>query len=324
MTKSIAILGAGPAGMSAALWLKQLGLHPIVIEQKAISGGMLRYNFLHNNWVLGQIDQSGLDLAERFQQHIRQEEITLIENATVTAIEHSKQEDSHYSIHLNTQTRIACYALFIATGTRYRGYEVLEKISGLEDLTPQHSRLGPHCFVELSALKDRTIAIIGAGDNALENACLLLEQGCTVHIIARKQVRAQQQFLDMANSHPQCYIHCYTTITNITLIKHYIELQISTQTTNPQSTNNHCISVDRLHILAGYVPNSGDILEKLHIATGLRLNTDSMGYIQTDETQRTNIPYVYAIGDIADSLFPSVVNALSAGARAAKHLSLTI
>jgi NADPH-dependent glutamate synthase beta chain and related oxidoreductases len=51
--KRVAVIGAGPAGLSAALWLHLLGLAPTLFERETDPGGMLRFNFLTNEWVLG-------------------------------------------------------------------------------------------------------------------------------------------------------------------------------------------------------------------------------------------------------------------------------
>ena len=77
----VPVIGGGPAGMSCALWLKNYGLHPVIIEQAAVLGGMAERNPYPNPWLLGWPGATAREAAEAFARHIGQAGIEVWFNA---------------------------------------------------------------------------------------------------------------------------------------------------------------------------------------------------------------------------------------------------
>lgn len=317
----VAIIGAGPAGLSAALWLKNLGLNPVVLEQSSVTGGMLNVNFLSNDWVLGQAGVTGPDMAVRYNQHIAEKAIDL---RTHTQIQHMVRDTSNEFLltllSANDTARLVCAAVLVATGTRYVDRHILPR--AVIDVAASRIVEGPYAFADIEQQKNKTIVIVGAGDNAFENAAMLLDQGCQVSIIARSVPRAQRKFIDKVSAHSRATIIEYATVESAAVLEQTARLQLHVRSgAGSEAALAEINNVDTIHVLAGYQPNS-ELLVR-YITEGLQepLICDDQGFLCVDRFGRTNIQGVYAAGDICNTDFPSVVSAVSGGALAAKTIS---
>jgi thioredoxin reductase len=307
--KKVVIIGAGPAGLSAALWLKNLGFTPVVIEAKAITGGMQNFNFLNNDWVLGQPDVTGVDIAKNFDAHIAKEAIDLHVNDTVIQV---MRDEKGIHVLLASQLSFLVCAVIVATGTRYRGKEILP---------PQHCVHcdhyiveGPHAFLGIDTILQKKIAIIGAGDNAFENALFLLGQQCEVTLIARSSPTAQQRFLEQVLDHPNFTLLTHTAIAQMVEKDGALVLSVV--------GDNTCqLMVDRLHVLAGYKANTDALPMFTSFGVEEVLLCDENNFLMVNDTGQTNIRDVYAVGDVCNTQFPCVVSAIASGALAAKTIS---
>ena len=307
---SVAIIGAGPAGLSAALWAKNLGLSPVIIEKELIAGGMQNFNFLENDWVLGLPEMTGVEIGQTLYRHVQQKNIPLLFSRTIEAI---NKDSDDFIIEFESQEDIRCQAIIIATGTRYIGKEILQNVKGI---TADSSFVieGPYAFLNMDDLRGQSVGIIGGGDNAFENALMLLERNCRVTMVTRSEPRAQQKFLDKVISHSSFTLHQNTRVVGCL---HSSDDCLNWQL---QLATGDLVTINRLHILAGYQPNSGELTSILYSGLGKRLSSDDQHFLIVDESLRTNISGVYAAGDICCRDFPSVVSALSAGAKVAKVL----
>jgi thioredoxin reductase len=327
---TIAIIGAGPAGLSAALWLTNLGLTPVVIERESITGGMLNFNFLKNDWVLGQVDTSGLSMAERYRQHIEKKSIDVRLQTHLRGVSRiANRNDFLLTLERdNKKSSLECEAVLIANGPRYVGKDILP--SQVNTVASQNVIEGPYAFVDIEEQKNKTIVIVGAGDNAFENAAMLLQQGCKVFVIARSTPRAQRKFVEKVQGHPKATIIGNATLYSAEKSKQgndsakTIDVNIRYHPlleTGAQQHHLDIFSVDRIHVLAGYQANTDSVAPL--IFSGLRevLACDDNQFLQVDGFGRTNISGIYAAGDVCNIDFPCVVSAVSAGALAAKAIS---
>lgn len=301
----IGIIGGGPAGLSAALWLRNLGCISWLVEASDRLGGMQNLNFLGNDWVLGQRGMTGPELAARFGEHVAAGTAQLWLDTRITRVTH---DGEMFRVALHSGRQATAHALLIATGTRYRSTEVMSGIQGAAALTADELIYGPWAFADLAALQGRRVLVLGGGDNAFENARLLSERATSVDLVMRAASRAQTALQDEVAARPNCRIHAHTRVLALTRSAAGIDVTLS---------NGQGISVDRVHVLAGYAPNTESLTEMFGaLASGFVFDTS--GYLRTDEAGRTGIPGVYAAGDVCNPEFPSVVAALAQGARAAK------
>jgi thioredoxin reductase len=310
-TIRVAIVGAGPAGLSAALWLKNLGLTPILIEKTITVGGMQKLNFLKNDWVLGQSGVTGLDVAENFYQHIQSEDIDLRVGQQLDGI--TRVNDT-FHLSLNDKTALVCDAVIIASGTRYVGREILSACEGFSSIDASKVVEGPYAYLDLDSFSSQRVLIVGAGDNAFENALMLLERNCRVSMLARSSPKAQDKFLDKVLSHNNFHLLEHSLIKRCMQKKDALLIEIEGEV-------NCQLEVDRLHILAGYKANTNSVAAMVLSGLDDTLESDDDNFLVVDACGRTNIKKIYAAGDVCNAQFPCVVSALASGALAAKTIS---
>lgn len=313
--RPIGILGGGPAGLSAALWLKNLGFAPWVAEPAARPGGMQNLNFLANDWVLGQTGCTGPELAARHVAHVRSLGVPLLQGFAPRRIERVAEGFSVVLTGPGGETRSeSCAALVVATGTRYRGAELFARVAGIGTLPEGSVIYGPYAFADLEACRGRRILIVGGGDNAFENARLLLASARSIDMALRSPPRAQQALRDAVAGSVRC--HQPASVTAVAPADGAVRATLAT------AAGPLALVVDRIHVLAGYEPNTGFLREVFPAEAGLALDAD--GYLRTDAAGRTGAPGIYAAGDICNPAFPSVVAAMAQGARAAKTIELDL
>ncbi|HTY03013.1 MAG TPA: NAD(P)/FAD-dependent oxidoreductase [Rhodocyclaceae bacterium] len=304
-TSSIVILGAGPAGLSAALWLRHMTVDVCVLEAAARAGGLQNLNFLGNDWVLGQSRETGPGLARKFVDHAALAGVTVRTGAL------AKRVTGHagdFRVQLDDGTALGCAALVIATGTRYRAEEVLAEVDGLRNIAPGRIAYGPYAFADLDALAGRRILIVGGGDNAFENARLLTARAAQVSVVMRADPQAQPGLIAAASG---CHVLPHARIAALAERTGGLEVVLG--------SGEHIV-VDRVHVLAGYEPNTAFIgqvfARELHGA----LRFDAKGYLLVDAAGRTGAAGIYAAGDVCNPRFPSVASAIGQGAVVAKAI----
>jgi thioredoxin reductase len=311
---SIGILGAGPAGLSAALWLKNLGFAPWLADPQEDCGGILNLNFLVNDWVLGQEGLTGPELAKSFANHVHRRDIAVFSGHRPERIERVAEG---YTVRLagpgGEHRTLSCAALLIATGTRFCGREVFDGLPGRDEIPAECWAFGPYAFADLANCRGRRVLIVGGGDNAFENARLLLGSAASVDMALRSPPRAQRSLRAAAAA---VRLHSAATLSAVAATDAGICVTLRT----PDGTET--LHVDRIHVLVGYTPNTPFL--RTVFADAPSFDFDKDGYLRTDDASRTGVPGVYAAGDVCNRDFPSVAAALAAGARAAKTIELDL
>ena len=303
--------------MSCALWLQNMGLTPILVESAQEPGGLQNLQFLENSSVLGQQNVTGPLLARRFADHLASRGIRIFTETRVKEIQRAADGTLAVAILTPTGTiEFSCAAMVLATGTRYRGGEVVADMPGFDSIPDDSVRYGPHCFANLDTLASRHVFIVGAGDNAYENALMLLEIGASVSLFARSSPSAQSRFTSAAATHPAFSLFTHARIRQVRFETPLIHLTLSTPAQEVS------ILVERIHILAGYSPNTSEVTRLLAVGLGQSPTLDTRGYIIADASGRTGIADIYAAGDVCVPEFPSVIDALAGGARVARAIEL--
>ena len=297
---TIAILGGGVAGMSCALWLKNLGFKPIILEKNTCLGGQLTTLSTINLWVLGFSQHTSQQLADIYSQHIQSTDISVYYSCQLLEIQQNRL-GFQMVIQKNTLSpeTLSIKALIIATGARPLGYEVIENIEGFTpELISNRVFFSPTDHLkQLPHLSAKTIAILGGGDNAHYTAKDIAATADKIHLIMRSSATAQTLIRDDIS----------------TLIQ---QNKIALKLTQSGGLN-QTLFVDKIFIRCGFTANT-EFLKNSELLT--HVATDKH-YILTDKVKRTNIPGIYAIGDVTNSDDPSVVNALAEGALAARDVS---
>jgi thioredoxin reductase len=311
------ILGAGPAGLSAALWLHNLGLRPAIFDCTQHPGGAQRLNFLTNDWVLGTSGLSGPQLSDRFVSHVQSLAVPIQMSAEPIGL---MRRPNGFGIRfrLPAGTReVAARTLIIATGTHYRGSEVLAGVEGIDKVPGSALAFGPYAFADLERCRGRRILIVGGGDNAFENARRLIGIAAAIAVVVRSRPRAQAQLISALRSRQAPGIHELLEGAIIETIRPLPSgLQVIVGGREPART----VECDRIHVLAGYEPNTTFLATLTHGAGLPSITLDAEGYIVVDERMETSCAGIYAAGDVCNRKFPSVVSAIGQGAVAAKAI----
>jgi len=294
MRYDVIIVGAGPAGLSAAIYSARGGLKTAIFE-KAMVGGQINVTDEVENYPGFEEPLSGFDLtekmhkqAERFGADFIEEEITAIGLEGLCKIVET------------VENKYRAKSVIICTGAHPRRLNV----PGEEQFT---GRGVSYCATCDGALyRDKVVAVVGGGDSAIEEGIFLTRFARKVYVIHRRDsLRAQKIIQERAFKNPKLEFLWDTVVQEIRGENKVQELEIYNRKTNQVSH----LPVDGIFIYVGILPNN-ELLES-------RLQLDNAGFAITDENMHTNIPGIYAAGDIRHTVLRQVVTATSDGAIAA-------
>lgn len=305
--------------MSCALWLKHLDFSPVLIEPGMALGGQLLGIHRINRWILGIPGRTGPALAELYGRHIVDEAIDVRLGLRPVSV---MAEDSGFSLILregeHRTTSLPAQALVIATGLRVNASDILDLIPGALPLY-ESGRLSffPLDHLEpMEALEGKRVAVIGGGDNAHFTTKDLASRTALTHLIVRSRPRARplvRQEVEALIRQGRVKEHGGARITGFHQGSGGIAIALAR---NDSKTER--IEVDRIFARIGFAPNT-EFLVGLGPLAGLDRNGD--GYVQVDAWKRASLPFVYAIGDVANPDHPSVVTAIADGAIAAQAIA---
>ena len=295
----VIIIGAGPAGLSTAFWCDELGLDALVLEQSEEIGGQLHriYNPINN--YLGLKARNGEELLGRFTADVDSADFDLWTQTSISSVDLKAKR-----VALASGEDLQSIALVIATGVRARKLGV-----------PGEKEFAGKGMIE-SATRDRErfagqdVCVVGGGDAAVENALLLAEVCPTVTLVHRgKKLRARPEFREKLQSQ-----HCITVFTESVLTRimggervEAVEIQ------RQQGLKPFQLAVRGVLIRIVVEPNTELFREQLE--------TDAGGYIAVNSQQETNVPMVFAVGDVSSPVAPTISGATGAGATAAKVIA---
>jgi thioredoxin reductase (NADPH) len=293
MDYELAIIGAGPAGFTAAIYAVRAGIKTIVID-KGLGGGLANVSPRIDNYP-GFETISGMDLMEKMKQHaLKYTDIFFGE--VVKKIE--KTQDK-FKIITDKKTYNA-KALILCMGTEYRKLNA----PGEKELSGKGVSYCATC--DGFFFKGKKVAVIGGGNSALIEAIFLKQVGCAeVFLIHRRdQLRAEKVYEDEAIKKGVKIIY-NTHVESILGAQNVEYLEVHDVRTEKKSK----ISVDGVFISIGEEPHN-------ILAKALDCALDENGFIIIDEQGRTNVKGVYAAGDVTGGL-RQVVTACAKGAIAA-------
>jgi thioredoxin reductase (NADPH) len=306
----VPIIGGGPAGMSCALWLHNYGFHPVIVEREAALGGMARRSPYPDEWLLGQPDGSAREHAEKFAGHIGKLAIeTWLDTQPLRL---SRASDGSFRLEVvrsgpGEAQSLSSPAVVIATGTRFRGEEWLDRLENARRLAAAgRIHLGPAAIAEARLDAGKEVAVIGGGDNARR----LAENGVRVTLVMRSQApKAQPLLVERLREYEasgKALVLAGRTVAALEDAGAKIHMHLD---------DGGEIAVDRIALLFGYQPNSDEpwLVE-------LAPATDARGYFVVDGNMETSRRGVFAVGDISDPTHPCIATAIAAGTMAARAI----
>jgi thioredoxin reductase (NADPH) len=280
------------------MWCDDLSLSALVLEKSGELGGQLLrvYNPIENH--LGIKTANGREMRDVFLKQIENRKFDLLLNAKISEIDLESKE-----VFLDGGESFSAKSLVIATGVRRRllGIEGEEEFQGKGIL---HS--GKR---DQDSVKNKKVIIVGGGDAAIENALILAETASEIIIIHRREeFRAREEFLEKARSDSKISFLTQMVLTKISGTEKVEAIEIKNIETGKISV----LPTDAVLFRIGVVPNT-EIFSK-------KLARDKNGYLKINAECRTNIAGVYAAGDVANPVSPTVSSAVGTGATAVKSI----
>lgn len=280
------IIGAGPGGMNAALYLKRAGIEPIILEKYIPGGEMLKTNKIEN--YLGYESIDGGELALKMKKQIKDMGISIIRDEVLDVA-----FDDMFIIKGKNDEYKADYVI-VATGRKPRELG----IRGEKELTGKGVSYCATC--DGAFYKNKEVAIIGGGDSALTEALYLSDICSKVYVVVRKNLRASDVLQNRVKAKDNIII-----LKNVEVSEFINNNGLSGVLLN----NGKTLDISGLFIAIGGMPDVS-FLKSLNVEM-------EKGYIKTDDNMKTNIDGLYAIGDVRYKDFYQIITAASDGAIAA-------
>jgi thioredoxin reductase (NADPH) len=290
------IIGSGPAGYTAAIYAARANMHPLLFTGVEPGGQLMITTEVENypgypEGVQGPKMMDDLQKqAERFQTEIKFEVITKVD---FTGPVHKIWTESGEEFQAHT--------IIISTGAS-------AKWLGLDSENKLKNRGVSACAVcDGFFFKGLPVGIVGAGDTAAEEASYLAKLSPEVHLLVRRDVmRASKIMQERVLNNPKIKVHWNTEAIEIIGEEEVEAVRIINNKTNEEST----IAVKGFFIAIGHQPNSAPFVNWLDM--------DDQGYIRTvPGTSKTNVPGVFASGDVQDRIYRQAVTAAGSGCMAA-------
>lgn len=293
------IIGSGPAGYTAAIYASRAGLNPVVIEGPAPGGQLLTTTEVENfpgypEGVTGPKLMEDLRAqAQRFNADIRSGLVTKI-----------NLRERPFKGVLDSGDTFEADTVIISTGAtaRYLGLADEERFRGMG--------VSACATCDGFFYRKRTVAVVGGGDTACEEAMYLASLASKVYLIVRKDyLRASKVMQERVMNNPKIEI-LFNTNTVALLGDEALEKARVVEFVGTEKERTYEINIDGFFLAIGHKPNT-------HIFEG-QLELDEAGYIKVKSpSTATNVAGVFAAGDVADPIYRQAVVAAGSGCRAA-------
>jgi thioredoxin reductase (NADPH) len=292
----VAIVGAGPGGMTAAIYCARARLGTVVLERNT-AGGIMAITERVENYPGFPEGITGFELAEKMKQQAAQFGADLREITTVAAID--RQPDGGWVI-VTDEERIAARAIILSPGVEARKLGVPGEAEFL-------GRGVSYCATCDGALyRDKEVAVIGGGDSAVEEGLFLAKFASAVHVIHRRdELRAAKIAQERAFANPKMHFIWNSQVRRIAG-------ESKVEGVDYQDVLDKAVTslpVSGVFFYVGQLPNT-------QFLQGV-VDLDEGGYILTDVHLRTSQPGVFACGDARAGLIKQIANAVGEGALAA-------
>ena len=294
----LVIIGSGPAGYTAAVYAARAMLVPLLI-QGIQPGGQLTITTEVENWP-GDTQVQGPDLMVRMESHAREMGARIVSD-TVTRLDLSQRP---FVLECDSGARLTADALILATGAqaRWLGLDSESRFQGFG--------VSACATCDGFFYRGREVIVVGGGNTAVEEALFLTNFASKVTLVHRRDsLRAERVLQDRLFRHPKVEIIWNHEVAEITGTDQPLGVTGAVlRSTRDGSTRT--VAADGVFIAIGHSPTT-DIFKG-------QVATDTEGYIiTTPGSSRTNIPGVFAAGDVQDKIYRQAVTAAGTGCMAA-------
>lgn len=293
------IIGSGPAGYTAALYLARAGYEPLVIAGAITPGGQLVNTTEVENFpgfpdgIMGSdLMENMREQAEKFGAEVEYDDVVSVDfNGDIKTV-HTDMGETYES-----------RTVILATGASYRHLG----IPGEEEYSGRGVSYCATC--DGFFFKDKPIVVVGGGDSAMEEADFLSRYGSSVTLIHRRdEFRASKVMLDRVRNNDKISIVTNTEVTEIvgSADSGVTSLRLRNTADGSEST----LDTAAIFIAIGHIPQSGFL--------GDAIELDSEGYIVSSGVgTATSVPGIFAAGDAVDKVYRQAIVAAGSGCQAA-------
>lgn len=289
----LAILGAGPAGICAAIYATRAKLNTIWLDKKFVQGGQIVDTYEVDNYP-GLPGITGLDLGEAMAGHAKK-----LGMKPQRELVRSIEAEQGIKVIRTKKNEYRAKAVIIACGATHRHLG----IPGEEELSGMGVSYCATC--DAAFFQDRTVVVVGGGNVAVEDAILLSRTCKKVYLVHRRDELRAEKILQ------ECLFACK----NVELIWDSIPLSIegtdkveALKIQNKKTQEESFIETDGVFIAVGIVPGTEKFKDLVKL--------DEAGYIVAGEDGITSEPGIFAAGDIRTKNLRQVVTAVADGANA--------
>ncbi len=294
--ENVVILGTGPAGLTAAIYAARANLEPLVIEGEQ-PGGQLTITSDVENYPGFAEGIMGPELMGHFRKQAERFG-TRFQTGRVTGVDASKRP---FVLTLEDGSTVKTETVIISTGAS-------AKWLGIESEKKYYGKGVSACATcDGFFFRNQDIAVVGGGDTAMEEATFLTRFAKSVTVIHRRDsLRASKIMQDKATKNPKIKFLWDTAVEGIngaTAVESITLKNLKTEKTSD-------LAVTGLFIAIGHEPNTKPFKDFL--------KTDENGYLVVEPgTTKTNVPGIFAAGDVADHVYRQAVTAAGTGCMAA-------
>ncbi|KPA11654.1 thioredoxin reductase [Candidatus Magnetomorum sp. HK-1] len=296
MQYDLIIIGGGPGGLTAGIYAKRATLKTLLIEKGAYGGQMTMTDMIENYPGFDAIN--GFDLSQKFYDHAKKFDLETIQQEVISV---KPLETKGYSVALANGETYESQAVILACGGRSRNL-------GIPGESELYGRGVSYCATcDGFFYRNKTVAVVGGGDTAVEEALYLSKLAQKVYLLHRRdELRASHILQKRILSEPKVEV-LWNTIPS--------EIKDNGQSVNglvlkdTKTNETRSLELDGVFIFIGYIPNNSIVPEAVERSPD--------GYIVTNDCCKTTLDGLYAIGDLRKNYAKQIVIAAAEGCIAA-------
>ncbi|MGL5268190.1 MAG: thioredoxin-disulfide reductase [Spiroplasma sp.] len=297
------IIGAGPAGMTAAIYAQRANLKTVIIEKALPGGKMIKTSEVENypgfDFITGQ------ELSLKMQQQVEKLNVEIIYDEVI-CIDDAKNHKSKTVTLLDAKKTLNAKAVIVATGC-------VEKKIGVPGEDKYFGKGVSYCGVcDGFLFKNKIITVVGGGYAACEESLYLTRLTNKLNLVHRREnFRADDKTVAKVKNHPNITMHINYHVVEI-IGDEKLDKIVAIKLENTQTKKTKIIKTDALFPYIGSVPNT-DFIKHLNVC-------DETGYVLVNDICQTKVPGLFAVGDVIKKKLRQIVTATNDGAIAAQYI----